>query len=163
MSDETPRAQVFKYVSPEMPAEMAEGKVLTRLALTDRMLSYVQTLKKGGENNLHSHKHLDGFWMVLSGRCRFYNENDDVIADLGKHEGVMIPRNFKYWFESVGDETLELLQVEAFDIAIPNYTAIREQERINHRPKVGSFAGTRFADARVDSPDYGKPPRIRTE
>jgi len=162
MSDDTPRARVFKYVTPEIPNDMKQGKVLTRLAVTDRLLSYVQTMKKGGENNLHSHKHLDGFWMVLSGRCRFYGENDEVIADLGKHEGVLIPRNFKYWFESVGDEVLELLQVEAFDISIPNYTAIREDERINHRPKVGSFAGTLFADARVDVPEFGKPPKLRS-
>lgn len=68
---------------------------------------------KVGKTNLHSHSSVDGFWMVLSGRVRFYGEDDVVLGEFGKHEGVMIPRNFKYWFESVGSEPLELLQVEA--------------------------------------------------
>ena len=30
-----------------------------------------------------------------------------MIADLKKHEGILIPQNFKYWFESASDEPLE--------------------------------------------------------
>ncbi|MEO5672802.1 MAG: cupin domain-containing protein [Ramlibacter sp.] len=156
MADDAPKAQVFKYTKPALPDGPYEGKVITRLARTDRMLANVQVLKSGGENNLHSHKHLDGFWMVLAGRVRFYGDDDVVIAELGPREGILVPRNFKYWFESIGDETLELLQVESFDIAIPNYSAVREQERINHRPKEASFGGIVIADARIDSPDYGR-------
>lgn len=37
-----------------------------------------------------------------------------------KHEGVFVPRNVPYWFESVGDELLELLQVEAIDKTVKN-------------------------------------------
>ena len=156
MSDQKPQAQVFRYTLPQLPEGPFQGKVITRLARTDRMMANVQTLKTGGENNLHSHKHLDGFWMVLSGRVRFYGEDDEVIAELGPHEGTLVPRQFKYWFEAVGDEPLELLQVESFDIAIPNYSAIREQERVNHRPIQESFSGIVIADARVDSPDFGQ-------
>jgi mannose-6-phosphate isomerase-like protein (cupin superfamily) len=159
MSDEAPRAQVFRFVPPVLPDGPFEGKVITRLARTDRMLANVQVLKSGGENNLHSHKHLDGFWMVLAGRVRFYGEADEVVAELGPREGILVPRGFKYWFEAVGEETLELLQVESFDIAIPNYNAIREQERINHRPKEASFGGILIRDARVDSPDFGREAR----
>jgi len=159
MSDDAPKAQVFKYAKPALPDGPYEGKVITRLARTDRMLANVQVLKSGGENNLHSHRHLDGFWMVLSGRVRFYGDDDVVIAELGPREGILVPRNFKYWFESIGEETLELLQVESFDIAIPNYNAVREQERINHRPKEASFGGIVIADARIDSPDYGRAAR----
>ena len=157
--DDIPKPQVFKYRTPDLPEGPYEGKVITRLARTDRMLANVQVLKSGGENNLHSHKHLDGFWMVLSGRVRFYGDNDELIAELGPREGILVPRNFKYWFESIGDETLELLQVESFDVAIPNYNAVREQERINHRPKVASFGGIVIADARIDSADYGRAPK----
>lgn len=159
MSDAAPQAQIFRYARPELPEGEFQGKVITRLARTDRMLANVQTLKTGGENNLHSHRHLDGFWMVLSGRVRFYGEGDAPIAELGPREGILVPRNFPYWFEAVGDEPLELLQVESFDIAIPNYTAVREQERVNHRPKQASFGGIVIADARVDSPDYGQAAR----
>lgn len=162
MSDTTEPAgppQVFKYRKPELPEGEFQGKLITRLARTDRMMANVQTLKSGGENNLHSHRHLDGFWFVLSGRVRFYGEGDVVVAELGRHEGVMVPRNFKYWFEAVGDEPLELLQVESFNVSIPNYTAIREQERINHTPKQPSFGGIRILEGRIDSPEYGQDPR----
>jgi mannose-6-phosphate isomerase-like protein (cupin superfamily) len=154
-----PRAQVFKYQRPELPTGPFQGKVITRLARTDRMMANVQVLKTGGENNLHSHTHLDGFWMVLSGRVRFYGEGDTLLAELGPREGILVPRGFKYWFEALGDEPLELLQVESFDIAIPDYNAIRERERINHTPKQASFGGIVIADARLESPEYGKAPR----
>ena len=157
MSDDiSPKPQVFKYAKPELPEGPYEGKVITRLARTDRMMANVQVLKTGGENNLHSHRHLDGFWMVLGGRVRFYGDNDEVIAELGPREGILVPRNFKYWFESIGDDALELLQVESFDIAIPNYNAVRDQDRINHRPNEASFGGIMIRDGRVDSPDFGK-------
>jgi mannose-6-phosphate isomerase-like protein (cupin superfamily) len=159
MSESTLKAQIFKYAPPQLPEGKFEGKVITRLARTDRMMANLQVLKSGGENNLHSHRHLDGFWMVLSGRVRFYGEGDELVAELGPKEGVLVPRNFKYWFEAVGDEPLELLQVESFDIAIPNYNAIREQERINHTPKEASFGGIMIRDGRIDSPEYGQAPR----
>lgn len=158
MSD-TPRAQVFRYTRPELPEGRFEGKVITRMARTDRMMANIQVLKSGGENNLHSHRHLDGFWMVLAGRVRFYGEGDVLIGEFGPKEGVLVPRNFRYWFEAVGDEPLELLQVESFDTAIPDYNAIREQERVNHSPKQASFAGIMIRDARVESADFGKPAR----
>jgi mannose-6-phosphate isomerase-like protein (cupin superfamily) len=50
---------------------------------------------------------------VLAGRARFYTEGDALVADLGRHEGVLIPRGFKYWFEQTGDESLQILQVHA--------------------------------------------------
>lgn len=96
----TPTARVFKYKKPG--DDQAFGKHVTRLARTDRMIANLQVLREGGENNLHSHSHLDGFWMVLGGRARFYGDKNVLIADLGPMEGVLIPRNFKYWFEAVG-------------------------------------------------------------
>ena len=57
----------------------------------------------------------DAFWLVLSGAVKFYGEGDTVIADLKKHEGILIPRNFKYWFESASAEPLEILRIAARD------------------------------------------------
>ena len=68
---------------------------------------------------MQTHKHLDGFWMVLKGRARFNTEGDVVIAETGPLEGVLLPRGYKYWLEKVGEEDLEMLQVESFDIDIP--------------------------------------------
>jgi mannose-6-phosphate isomerase-like protein (cupin superfamily) len=144
---DAPQARVFKYSPPDLTSK----KTMVRLARTDRMLAFVQVLREGGENNLHSHGHLDGFWMVLKGRARFYGEGDKLLADLGPHEGILLPRNFKYWFESSSDETLELLQVEAADISMPEDRQVIEDRKDHSAQKVR--IGSRdiaFVDARVD-------------
>jgi len=75
----------------------------------------VQVVKKhGGENNLHYHTTSASFWMVLKGRVRFYGPDDVLIGEFGPHEGTITPRYSRYWFENVGDEDLEILQVSAF-------------------------------------------------
>jgi mannose-6-phosphate isomerase-like protein (cupin superfamily) len=147
MSEKRPRARVFKYRRPALTTR----KTLVTLARTDRLLAFVQVLESGGENNLHSHGHLDGFWMVLKGRARFYGEGDRLLAELGPHEGIMVPRHFKYWFESAGDETLELLQVEAADIPMPDNAAILADRKDHSAQKVriGS-SDIAFVDGRVD-------------
>jgi len=131
------------------------GKDITRLARTDRMIANVQVMKEGGENNLHSHAHLDGFWMVLSGRARFYGEGDALLADLGPKEGILVPRNFKYWFESTGTEVLELLQVESFDISIPDEPSIFK-DRKDFTPKTDATSRARIYEGRVNSPNFGR-------
>ena len=79
------------------------------------MFCAVQVLRKGGENNLHSHAAMDGLWFVLSGKVRFYGKDHELIGEFGNHEGVFIPRDVPYWFESVGDERLDILQAESID------------------------------------------------
>jgi len=37
-----------------------------------------------------------------------------VIGEFGPHEGTMTPRFARYWFENVGDDDLEILQVGAY-------------------------------------------------
>ena len=55
-------------------------------------------------------------------------ENEDTIAcELGKHEGVLIPHGVKYWFESVGDEKLEIMHITGH---VPG----TKQERLNFTP-----------------------------
>ena len=104
----------IKIVKYKRPDEVA-AKLLVPLAHSDIMFCAVQILREGGENNLHSHQAMDGLWFVLSGRVRFYGEGHTLIGEFGKHEGVFVPRNVPYWFESVGDEPLELLQAESID------------------------------------------------
>ena len=80
--------------------------------------------------------------------CR---EGDKLLADLGPHDGILLPRNFKYWFESSSDETLELLQVEAADISMPEDHQVIEDRKDHSAQKVR--IGSRdiaFVDARVD-------------
>jgi len=102
----------FSYARPE---EITAGKALVRLARSEVLKSWVQVVKgNGGENNLHYHRGSDTFWMVLKGRVRFYGPDDVVIGEFGPYEGTITPQYSRYWFESVGEEDLELLQVAAY-------------------------------------------------
>lgn len=104
-----PEAKVFRY---EMPEFGERNKRIVLLGRTERAIVAVQSVRKGGENNLHHHQYLDGFWFVLGGRVRFYTTDDEVVGELGRHEGILVPHGYPYWFESVGDEPLEIMQLE---------------------------------------------------
>lgn len=134
----------FKY---EKPSTLEKAKTIVWLCRTDRMICDVQVLREGGETNLHSHSHLDGFWFVLSGRAKFYGEGDVVIADLGPKEGVLLPRGSKYWFESSSDEPLELLQVEAADMAIRSQQDLMKDRNDFTPPTVKAGGGTAHVEA----------------
>jgi len=123
--------QVFSYKKPDLK----KGKGIVQLAGTDVIRGRVQVVSEGGENNLHSHRGMDGFWFVLSGKVKFYGPGDVVIGEFGKHEGILIPAGAQYWFESSGDEDLEILQMAGFDKAI-------KTERVDAAPQkfeVGSI------------------------
>jgi len=127
-----PEAKVLKYSLPDMAS--FEGKGLIRLAQSDILFANVQLVKQGGDNALHSHAGMDGLWFVLKGRARFYGTLDDVVlAELGQHEGIFIPRDFPYWFETAGAEPLEILQVEALDRSVKN-------TRTDHKPMTAATA-----------------------
>jgi len=109
-------AKEFRYRKPEF-----EGvkKTLT-VCSTDLMKVQVQVVKDGGENNLHTHTGDDAFWYVINGAVRFYGEGDALIGEYKKGEGILIPRGFKYWFESAAQEPLEILRVTARDQNVEN-------------------------------------------
>jgi mannose-6-phosphate isomerase-like protein (cupin superfamily) len=97
------------------PIDEGDPQRLFRLAKSDSITGIVQLIREGGETHLHSHADSDGFWFVLSGRAQFLGEGDVVIADLGKYEGILMPRGCRYWFKSASsEEPLELLQVSSF-------------------------------------------------
>jgi len=121
-------AFAFRYEKPDFP----RGRKVQMLARTDRMHAIVNVVKEGGENNLHSHNHQDGFYYVLSGRVRFYTTGDALIGEFGPHEGIVIPRGYQYWFESTGEETLELLTVESYDAETLGEPM---KDRVDHVPQ----------------------------
>lgn len=108
-------AQLYRY---ERPDRDDPTKLHVDLCRTDILRGSVQIVGEEGANNLHSHKGEDGFWFVLAGRARFYTAGDEVIGEFGRHEGVLTPRDFPYWFESVGEDSLEILRVGAHDKTI---------------------------------------------
>jgi mannose-6-phosphate isomerase-like protein (cupin superfamily) len=143
----TDAPQVFKYEKPALD----KPKAVVLLSRTDISLSTVQIVREGGENNLHSHRYLDGFWFVLSGRARFYTDGDAVIAELGPHEGVLIPRGYRYWFEAVTGEDLEILQVESSSKRMESLEEIAaDREDVEtERPKWMSGVATDLHDGDV--------------
>ena len=144
-SHEREGARAFRYVRPQME----RMKHVVTLARTDRMIANVQVLKEGGENNLHLHPNLDGFWMVLKGRVKFYGENDALLGEYGPHEGILIPRGTRYWFESSGDEPLEILQVEAFNIPLKTVQAV-VADRVNYQAVRKASTSVRVHEGRED-------------
>jgi mannose-6-phosphate isomerase-like protein (cupin superfamily) len=102
------RIQAFHYEKPE---NFSSGKASVRLCNSDVLSGLVQVVNDEGENNLHYHKTNDGFWLVLGGRAKFYGPGDVLLGEFGPHEGILIPRGARYWFERVGEEELEILRV----------------------------------------------------
>ena len=108
----------FSYAKPD---GVSSGKGFVALGRKDIVRGVVQVVKKhGGENNLHFHTTSASFWMVLKGRVRFYGPGDVLIGEFGPQEGTITPRYSRYWFENVGDEDLEILQVSAFSEGAKN-------------------------------------------
>jgi mannose-6-phosphate isomerase-like protein (cupin superfamily) len=101
------RMQPLRYSAPESD----KPKDVVMLGRSARLRTMVQIVKDGGENNLHYHTGSDTTWVVLKGRVRFYGVGDVIIGEYGPREGIQIPEGSRYWFEKVGDETLEILQV----------------------------------------------------
>lgn len=134
-----PEATVFRY-TPRPPID--DRKAFDLLCRSDKLIAGVQTVSEGGETNLHSHRHLDGFWFVLKGRARFYTTEDEVVAELGPMEGVLVPRNFPYWFERVGEDDLHLLQVEATDRTIDEAIS-GSGDRVDYAPPNGDLSDRR--------------------
>ncbi len=93
--------------------DWVQGKDKVRLAKTDFLRADVQLIGPDGANDLHTHSGNDGFWLVLSGRMRFYGEGPDPVAELGPLQGALVPHGTRYWFESASDEQLKLLHVAA--------------------------------------------------
>jgi mannose-6-phosphate isomerase-like protein (cupin superfamily) len=95
------------------PQLLQHGKTSTRLVRTDHLNSGVQVVADGGETNLHAHSSQDEIWFVLSGEATFYTEGDRIVARLRAHDGLLIPHNVPYWFESSSDENLVIMRCGA--------------------------------------------------
>ena len=117
-------AKEFRYQTPQF-----EGvKKTLQVCTSDLMKVQVQVVKDGGENNLHTHTGDDAFWYVISGAVKFYGEGDRLVGEYKKGEGILIPRGYKYWFESAASEPLEILRVTAKDQTVEN-------QRVDHSAK----------------------------
>lgn len=94
------------------PADANNDRLNYYLAGSDILKGAVQVIGKGdGDLDLHYHPGGDGFWMVLQGKVRFYGP-DGVIGEYGPLEGLLMPRNARYWFEAIDPhQDLHLLHI----------------------------------------------------
>lgn len=118
-------AETFNYEKPET----GEPKEIARLCETDLLKADVQVVREGGANNMHAHTGNDGFWFVLSGEARFYGDGDEVLAELEAEEGILIPRGLKYWFESTGEDDLEIIHVASFSETVEDHRVDHEERK----------------------------------
>src|ERR1700759_2128058 len=108
--DDQPQLKRISYAKPAL----AGLRGISTLASTDILSAIVQTLAPGARPGLHAHGSYDGFYFVLAGRARFYGRNNELFAEIGPHEAVLVPRNTPYAFEAAGDE-VQLLAINVTD------------------------------------------------
>ena len=94
------------------PQLLQHGKKTHSLARTDLLTLGVQVVAEGGETNMHAHADSDAVWLVLNGRARFYGQDEQAV-EIGRFEGLVIPRGVPYWFESASEENLVILRFGA--------------------------------------------------
>lgn len=123
----------FKYEKPEV---LDAPKKHVHLVRSGVLGFNIQVLKDGGETNLHAHAGEDAAWFVLGGRVRFYDTEERVAFEAGRHEGIAIPKGSPYWFESASEEPLEIIRISARDPFIRNdrlnFNALRERQAGQH-------------------------------
>jgi len=101
------KPQLFTLNAPILE----RGNDRTYMASTDKMWIFVNTYgPQDGENKLHTHTNEDHSFIVLQGRARFTGPNGEI-ADLAKHQGIMLPRGTLYTFRAMDDQPLVLLRV----------------------------------------------------
>jgi mannose-6-phosphate isomerase-like protein (cupin superfamily) len=106
--DAEARIQTFSYGKPAGDGGVKE---IVNLFKSDLIRLNVQIVKEGGENNLHYHTGGDNCWMVLRGAARFYGVGDTLLGEFHQNEGILLPGGSRYWFEKIGSEDLEILQI----------------------------------------------------
>ncbi len=136
----------FSFDRPGIEFTTDKKKIHVLLAGTESCRAQVQVLAEGGENNLHYHPHVDLIYMVLKGKVRFYGLDDKLFGEYGPNEGISLPRNARYWFESASEEELHLLQIAGY----PDGPSIRSRgltSKRPNRPTEGAASGTTRAPA----------------
>jgi mannose-6-phosphate isomerase-like protein (cupin superfamily) len=105
--------QTFDYPGIGGPGGRAirEGGTSYHLCKSQTLNSKVLVIEPGTHNEAHAHADEDAHYFVLRGRVRFYDGGDHIAAELGTHDGLLMPHDMEYWFESCGTEPLEMLRV----------------------------------------------------
>ncbi len=92
---------------------LKQGRTTDVRAKTDLMTVTAKVYAEGGENAMHHHVHEDHTFIVLEGEATFHIETDDNTHVCGPYEGVMLPKDVNYWFQSTGKGNLVMVRVGA--------------------------------------------------
>src|ERR671919_589052 len=88
------------------------GRSHIPLAKTEHMTVGLNYYTPGRKNKLHTHPGEDHTFGVMDGEATFYNREHQPTV-LRKGEGIMLPENHYYYFQSTGDRPLALFRVSA--------------------------------------------------
>lgn len=130
------------------PQLLERGKQSTKLLRNNSLTLDVHVVSEGGEDSLHKHPGSDAVWYVLSGEASFYGEGDKLIATLHKNEGLHIPHDSPYWFESSGQDNLVILRFGARIDSVLDQSKVHLAER-NYVLKTNADGSTRQDDTKV--------------
>jgi mannose-6-phosphate isomerase-like protein (cupin superfamily) len=101
-------ASTFKLKTPLITG----GRSHIPLAKTEHMTVGLNYYTPGRKNKLHTHPGEDHTFVVMDGEATFYNREHQPTV-LRKGEGIMLPENHYYYFESTGNRSLALFRVSA--------------------------------------------------
>ena len=101
-------ASTFKLKTPHITG----GRSHTPLAQTEHMTIGLNYYIPGRKNKLHTHPGEDHTFVVMDGQATFYNKDHQPTV-LNKGEGIILPENHYYYFQSTGDRPLALFRVSA--------------------------------------------------
>lgn len=104
---------------------LEQGRTDSVLAATDDLTIRLKIYASGGENELHAHPSEDHSFMILQGSARFFGPEGEEI-ELGRYEGIMLPRGNLYRFFATSEEPLVMIRV-----GNPNYKKQKAPYRIN--------------------------------
>ena len=110
-------AEVFDMKTPYL----VQGRTTDLRARTELMTIIMKVYAEGGENGMHNHPHEDHSFMVLEGEATFHIETDDNEKVVGPYEGVLLPRNVNYWFQSTGSDNLVMVRFGTLYPEIPRH------------------------------------------
>ena len=86
----------FFRLKAQLPSQ---GRTNVPMASSEKMWVTLKTYAHDGENELHAHPNEDHTFVVLQGQASFRGPNGEEKI-IGKNEGVLLPHNTFYWFNS---------------------------------------------------------------
>ena len=92
---------------------LTQGLTTDMRAKTDHLTVTIKVYANGGENLFHAHTAEDHAFVVLSGEATFHIDTEENVKVLHKYEGIMLPKDMSYKFQSSGHGNLVMLRVGA--------------------------------------------------